>query len=163
MLQILVIGHYTVVALAVLLLMPVYASAQSSDKITLLDNFGHHDKGEQLFIFGNLAQVLPDSYLILQIINPNGDICQIQQLTPLSNGLFVTETIPLKGRICGLQGNYDIRIFYGEYSTTSSFSISSNTYQAPTDAELFDSATQLVSKKIKSIQEKTNIITLIYS
>ena len=163
MLQILVIGHYTVVALAVLLLMPVYASAQSSDKITLLDNFGHHDKGEQLFIFGNLAQVLPDSYLILQIINPNGDICQIQQLTPLSNGLFVTETIPLKGRICGLQGNYDIRIFYGEYSTTSSFSISSNTYQAPTDAELFDSATQLVSKKIKSIQEKTNISTLIYS
>jgi len=143
--------------------MPVYASAQSSDRITLLDNFGQHDKGEQLFIFGNLAQILPDSYLILQIINPNGDICQIQQLTPLSNGLFVTEAIPLKGRICGLQGNYDIRIFYGEYSTTSSFSISSNNYKAPTDVELFDSATQLVSNKINSIQEKTNISTLIYS
>ncbi len=125
---ILVNGHYTVVALAVLLLMPVYASAQSSDRITIFDNFGHHDKGEQLFIFGNLAQVLPDSYLILQIVNPNGDICQIQQLTPLSNGLFVTDAIPLKGRICGLQGNYDIRIFYGEYSITSSFSISSNNY-----------------------------------
>jgi len=160
---ILVIGHFSVVALAVLILMPVYASAQSSDKITLLDNFGQHDKGEQLFIFGNLAQLLPDSYLILQIINPNGDICQIQQLTPLSNGLFLTEVIPLKGRICGIQGNYDIRVFYGEYSTTSSFSVSSNNYKAPTDAELFNSATQLVSDKIKSIQEKTNISTLIYS
>ena len=156
-------ARYTVVALAVVLLMPVYASAQSADKITLFENFGHHDKGEQLFIFGNLAQVLPDSYLILQIINPNGDICQIQQLTPLSNGLFLTEAIPLKGRICGLQGNYDIRVFYGEYSTTSSFSVSSNNYRAPTDAKLFDSGTQLVSDKIKSIQEKTNISTLIYS
>ena len=69
------IGHYTVVALAVLLLMPVYANAQSSDRITLLENFGVHDRGEELFVFGNLAQVISDSYLILQIINPNGDIC----------------------------------------------------------------------------------------
>ena len=157
------IGHYTVVALAVLLLMPVYATAQSSDRITLLDNFGLHDRGEELFIFGNLAQVLPDSYLILQIINPNGDICQIQQLTPLSNGLFLTEAIPLKGRICGLPGEYDIRIFYGEYSTTSSFSISSQNYQAPTDSQLIDLATQLIQDKIESIQEKTNISTLVYA
>lgn len=157
------IGHYAVVALAVLLLMPVYVTAQSSDRITLLENFGLHDRGEELFIFGNLAQVLPDSYLILQIINPNGDICQIQQLTPLSNGLFLTEAIPLKGRICGLPGEYDIRIFYGDYSTSSSFSISSQNYKVPTDSQLVDSATQLVHDKIESIQEKTNISTLVYT
>ncbi len=156
------IGHYTVVALAVLLLMPVYANAQSSDRITLLENFGVHDRGEELFVFGNLAQVIPDSYLILQIINPNGDICQIQQLTPLSNGHFLTEAIPLKGRICGISGEYDIRMFYGEYSTTSSFTISSQNYQAPTDLQLIDSAKQLVENKIKSVQEKTNISTLVY-
>jgi hypothetical protein len=143
--------------------MPVYASAQSSDRITLLDNFGLHDRGEEIFIFGSLAQVLPDSYLILQIINPNGDICQIQQLTPLSNGVFLTEAVPLKGRICGLHGEYEIRVFYGDYSKTSSFSISSQNYQEPTDAQLIDSATQLVIDKIKSVQEKTSISTLIYT
>ncbi|MFB5597419.1 MAG: hypothetical protein ACE5RJ_00155 [Nitrosopumilaceae archaeon] len=149
--------------MAILILMPVYANAQSSDRITLLENFGSHDRGEELFIFGNLAQVLPDSYLILQIINPNGDICQIQQLTPLSNGLFLTEAIPLKGRICGITGEFEIRIFYGEYSTTSSFSVSFQNFQEPTDTQLFDSATQLVRDKIESVQEKTNISTLVYT
>jgi hypothetical protein len=50
-----VIGHYTVVALAILLLMPVYASAQSSDRITLLDNFGMDERGEEIFIFGSIG------------------------------------------------------------------------------------------------------------
>jgi len=101
---------YTVFAFAILLLMPVYAAnAQSSEKITILDNFGIHDKGESLFLFGNIVQVVPDSFLILQVINPDGDICQIQQLSPLSNGLFLTEPIPLKGRICGIVGDYEVK------------------------------------------------------
>ena len=103
----------------VILLMPSYANAQISDRITLLDNFGVYDKGEQLFIFGSLANVFPDSYLILQIVNPNGDLCQIQQLTPLSNGLFVTDGIPLKGKLCGISGEYEIKLFYGDYTTQS--------------------------------------------
>jgi len=37
-----------VLSLIVLLLMPVYASAQSPDRITILENFGNYDGGEQL-------------------------------------------------------------------------------------------------------------------
>ena len=158
-----VIGHYVVVILAVLLLMPVYANAQTSERISLLDNFGEYERGEQLFIFGNVALVDPNSYLILQIINPNGDLCQIQQLTSLSNGKFITEPIPLKGTLCGVVGDYEVKIFYGDNSKTTSFSVNSQIYSEPTITELVNSGFQLVSEKIVSVNEKSNANTLIYS
>jgi len=134
--------------------MPAYAGAQTSSRISLLDNFGNYDKGEQLFIFGNVAKIDPDSFLVLQIVNPNGDLCHVEQLTPLSNGLFITETIPLKGRICGITGEYQAKIFYGAYLTTATFRVTSDDYQEPSGAEYFDSATKLVFEKIQSIGEK---------
>jgi len=135
--------------------MPAYANAQNSDRISLLDNFGAFDKGEQLFVFGSLANIFPDAFLILQIINPNGDLCQIQQLTPLSNGIFITESIPLKGKICGIQGEYEIKIYYGDYSKQSTFTVSSSTYQELDGSKYLDLAINLVSEKINSIQENT--------
>ena len=101
---------------AILLLVPAHAFSQSSDRIVLLGNFDEYEKGENLFIYGSLPKVDPESFLILQIINPKGDFCQIQQLTPLSNGLFLTESIPLQGRVCGIQGNYELKLFYGDDS-----------------------------------------------
>lgn len=155
---------YTVFAFAVLLLMPVYAAnAQSSDKIIILDNFGTLDKGESLFLFGNLVQVVPDSFLILQVINPDGDICQIQQLSPLSNGLFLTEEIPLKGRICGIIGEYEVKVFYGDYSTTAKFNLSRSSYQEPSGPEYLDSAIELVNNKIDSIAQKTSASMVFYT
>jgi len=43
--------------------MPVYASAQSSDRITVLDTFGDYDRGDSLFIYGHVA-IVDDSFLI---------------------------------------------------------------------------------------------------
>ncbi|KAG2479806.1 MAG: conserved exported protein of unknown function, partial [Nitrosopumilales archaeon] len=140
---------------SLILLMPAYANAQNFDRISLLDNFGAFDKGEQLFVFGSLANIFPDAFLILQIINPNGDLCQIQQLTPLSNGIFITESIPLKGKICGIQGEYEIKIYYGDYSKQSTFTVSSSTYQELNGSKYLDLAIDLVSEKINSIQENT--------
>ena len=119
----------------VMLLMPVYANAQTSDRITILDNFGEYDKGEPLFIYGNVAKPIENAFLIMQIINPQGDLCQIQQLVPLSNGSFITEVIPLEGRICGLSGDYEIKLFYGDYSTSTEFQVTSNQYSKPTPDE----------------------------
>ena len=147
---------FIVIAFAFILLVPSTVFSQASDRITLLDNFGTFEKGESIFVFGSLANVLPDAFLIMQIINPNGDLCQIQQLVPLSNGLFITEPIPLKGKVCAITGEYEIRIFYGDYSTRSSFTVSNSIYAEPTGSEYFDLAVQLVSDKINSIEEKTN-------
>ena len=73
------------------MLMPAYANAQTSSRITILDNFGEYDIGEPLFIYGQVANTSGNAFLIMQIINPRGDLCQIQQLVPLPNGVFITE------------------------------------------------------------------------
>ena len=59
-----------VLSLMVILLMPVYAAAQSPDRITILENFGTYDSGEPLFIYGQVANIDDESFLIMQIINP---------------------------------------------------------------------------------------------
>ena len=147
----------------VMLLMPVYASAQTSDRITIFDNFGEYDKGEPLFIYGQVTNPIDNAFLIMQIINPRGDMCQIQQLVPLSNGAFVTEVIPLEGRICGLSGNYDIKLFYGDYSTSAEFQVTSNQYSKPTPDALLDSAEILVSEKIDLIDLEFGLGTTFFN
>ena len=146
-----------VVGLVVLLLMPVYANAQTPERITILDNFGEYSHGEPLFIYGKVANLLPDSFLIMQIINPEGDLCQIQQLVPMSNGDFVTDAIPLKGRICGLPGDYEVKLFYGDYSTNAVFSVSSKVFVEPTDEEKLNSAKTLVSNFLLSVDKKSKL------
>lgn len=125
--------------------MPVYASAQSPDRITILENFGNYDRGEPLFVYGQIANILDDSFLIMQIFNPQGDLCQIQQLMPLPNGAFVTDVIPLEGRVCGVPGEYEIKLFYGDYSTTTTFSVSSNTFSKLTNDQMVSSAKNLLT------------------
>jgi len=148
---------------AILLLVPASALAQSSDRITLLGNFDELEKGEYLFIYGKLPTVQPESFLILEIVNPRGDLCQIQQIIPLSNGLFLTDSIPLEGRICGIQGNYEIKLFYGDDSKTAEFVLSSTVHQSKTGTEYLDLATNLVSKKIDFVREKTGAGLVFYS
>lgn len=156
------IWQYLAVVLAGLLLMPVSALSQTSDRISLLDNFGEYPKGGTLFIFGSVASVDPESFLILQIINPDGDLCQIQQLTVRSSGQFITEPIPLKGRFCGISGGYEVRIFYGDNSKTTSFNVTTQNFSEPSDSTLLKSAIKLVQKKINSVGEKTNADTMVY-
>jgi hypothetical protein len=152
-----------VLSLAAMLLMPVYANAQTSDRITILDNFGEYEKGEPLFIYGQVANSFNDSFLIMQIINPQGDLCQIQQLVPLPNGIFITEVIPLDGRICGLTGHYEIKLFYGDYSTSAQFQVTSDIFSKPSPGSLLDSAENLVSKKIDLIDEEFGIGTTFFN
>jgi len=140
-------------SLIVLLLMPVYASAQSPDRITILENFGDYDSGELLFVYGQVASISDDSFLIMQIINPRGDLCQIQQLTPLPNGVFITDTIPLKGRICGLLGEYEIKLFYGDYSKSTTFNVSSTSFSEPNDDQKISLAQNLVSNHASLISK----------
>lgn len=133
-----------ILSLFVLLLMPVYASAQTPERITVLENFGSYDSGEPLFVYGQIANLLDDSFLIMQIINPQGDLCQIQQLVPLPNGSFITDVIPLKGRICGISGEYEIKLFYGDYAKSTSFIVSSDSFSEPDKEQMISSAQNLI-------------------
>ncbi len=142
-----------VLSLFVLLLMPVYASAQSPDRITLLENFGTYDRGEPLFIYGQIANIVSDSYLIMQVINPQDDLCQIQQLMPLQNGVFITDTIPLTGRVCGIPGEYEIKLFYGDDFKSTTFDISSDVYFESNDSQKITFAQNLVLSQSTLIGE----------
>ena len=137
--------------------MPVYASAQTPDRISILDNFGTFERGEPLFIFGEVASLDDDSFLIMQIINPQGDLCQIQQLMPLSNGVFITDTIPLEGRICGIPGEYEIKLFYGDYTKSTTFSLSSDSYSQINSVQRIELAKDLVSNHAKTISDTFEI------
>ncbi len=146
-----------VLSIIVVLFMPVYASAQSSDRITIIENFGNYERGEPLFVYGQVANITDDSFLIMQIINPRGDLCQIQQLVPLPNGVFITDVIPLKGRICGLSGEYEIKLFYGDYSKSTTFNVSSTSFSETNNNEKISLAQNLVLTQASLISEIFNI------
>ena len=97
-----------------------------------------------MFVYGQISNLLDDSFLIMQIINPQGDLCQIQQLMPLSNGAFITDVIPLKGRICGISGEYEIKLFYGDYSKSTTFTVSSDPFSEPDKEQMILSAQNLI-------------------
>jgi len=152
-----------VLLFSVILLVPANVYAQSPDRITLLGDYDTFEKGESIFVYGKLPSVIPESFLILQIINPKGDLCQIQQITPLSNGLFLTESIPLNGRICGLEGDYQLKLFYGDSSKIENFQVSSDSKDSKSDSEYLDSAIKLVSDKIDFVQQKTDAGVVFYT
>lgn len=149
-----------VLSLVVLLFMPAYASAQTPDRITVLESFGNYDRGEPLFVYGQVANIEDDSFLIMQIVNPQGDLCQIQQLVPLPNGVFVTDVIPLEGRICGLPGQYEIKLFYGDNSKSTTFTVSEDFFSEPNDEQKVSLAKTLVSEQSVLIKELLDVPSL---
>lgn len=145
----------TVSLMLVILLTPAFAHAQTS-QIVLLDTFGQYKKGQQVFLFGQVSQVEPDLFVVVQIINPNGDLCQIQQLKPLSNGHFVTDAAPLTGRICGLDGDYEVKVFYGDSAANSSFRVLKEKAKEAQDVDYLALGTTLLETKIASLADKTS-------
>ncbi len=146
----------TVSILFAVLLTPANAFAQTSERIAILDNLGTYQSGESMFVFGAVASVLPDAFLVLQITNPNGDLCHIQQLTTLSNGVFLTDPISLSGGVCGIEGSYDLRLFYGDHTKSSTFSVS-GAYATPSDSLLYDRAMELTGQKIQSVADASDL------
>lgn len=139
---------------SIMLLFPAQALAQTSQAVILLDDYGTHSIGEHIFVFGKITNILPDKFLVMQIINPNNDLCQIQQLTPLSNGLFITKAIPLSGKLCGITGQYTIKMNYGDYSSTSTFEVLSKKHTEKNLEEYLDLAFSVVSEKIRMTKER---------
>ena len=142
---------------AAILLVPTYASAQSPDRITLIDSFGAFESGEPLLVYGSIARTSPGSFLILQIVNPRGDLCQRQQLVPRPGGEFITDAIPLTGRICGIAGQYEVRLFYGDQAKSASFTVSSSPFREPGPEERLAAARALVEAQAALALDRTGV------
>ncbi len=140
-----------------MLLIPAHAFGQQSERISLLDNFGSYEKGQHLFIIGKVANIQPENFLIIETFNPDGDLCQIQQISPLSNGIFITESVPLDGVICGISGTYQIKVFYGDHSTEASFEVLSSRIVDPSVADYLENAETVVSTKMSAIEKRIDM------
>ncbi|NOQ44562.1 MAG: hypothetical protein GQ471_02725, partial [Nitrosopumilus sp.] len=55
------------------------------------------------------------------------------------------DVIPLKGRICGLSGEYEIKLFYGDYSKSTTFNVSSDHFSESNIDQKLSLAQNLVS------------------
>lgn len=112
-----------VVMLAALMLIPAHALAQSNYQIVVQDDFGAHARGDSVFVFGSVARPNPDLRMVIQVVNPSGDLCRIEQTAPLSDGSFISESVRLSGPVCGDPGRYDVLLFYGTDRASSSFEL----------------------------------------
>lgn len=141
-------SEITIVGFAIILLMPVYAGAQApADNIIVAPDLGSYQKGEYVFIHGQIATT-PQGFVITQILNPRGELCNIQQLVPISSGSFVTDSLVLRGSLCGVDGKYDVRIFYGESMTTSSFTVEPTSITTVDDETRFNNAKSVLDRRI---------------
>lgn len=134
--------------IAILLLMPSYVGAQSPSRIVVDDNLGDQMRGEHVWLHGQITAPVSGQYVIIQIANPRGDLCSIQQLEPLSGGSFVSNGVPLSGPLCGVEGSYDVRIFYGEYRASSSFTVGPAVEDTRSAEEQFANAKSVLDERI---------------
>ena len=142
----------TALALAVILLVPAHALAQAPDRIIVDRDLGERGRGDYLMVHGTLASPGTGQFVIVQVSNPRGDLCSIQQLRPLTGGAFVTAPVPLRGPLCGVEGEYDVRMFYGEHSQSSSFTLSGAGTPAPEGDALLAAAQRAFEARIARTQ-----------
>ena len=135
-----------VFALAALALVPALAFAQSTDQIVIQQGPGAYARGEAAFVFGSVGTQDDGLRIAIQVVNPAGDMCNVQQTAPLDDGSFISEPVRLSGAVCGQAGAYQIRIFYGDGTETASFDVSAG--QAAPGLE----PAALVDKKIADLR-----------
>ena len=136
-----------VLACAALMLVPALASAQSTDQIVIQQGPDAYARGEAAFVFGSVGTQDDGLRIAVQVVNPSGDMCNVQQTAPLDDGSFVSEPVRLSGPVCGQAGDYQIRVFYGDSTETAAFQVSA-TPAAP-GLEPAD----LVDEKISDLRE----------
>lgn len=137
-----------VLLFAALMLAPAHALGQTSDQIIVQRGDGAYARGESAFVFGGVARPDGGLRLAVQVVNPSGDLCNVQQTAPLSDGSFVTEPVRLSGPVCGELGTYQVLLFYGDSRGSASFEV---TGAEPAQTGL--SPADLVDGKIAAIQE----------
>lgn len=135
------------VGFAFLLLAPTYATAQSPTRIIIDDDLGDFERNDHVGIHGK-AVSQTNAFVVIQVVNPRGELCNIQQLEPLTSGAFVSSSIALSGYLCGVDGNYDVKIFYGDHRATSSFTVLPTELPSLNDEDTFNNAKAILDERI---------------
>ena len=70
-----------------LALVPALAFAQSTDQIVIQQGPGAYARGEAAFVFGSVGTQDDGLRIAIQVVNPSGDMCNVQQTAPLGRRL----------------------------------------------------------------------------
>ena len=136
------------VVFAFLLLAPTYASAQSPDRIIITPIEDEKMHGEYVWIHGKILSITPGAFVIIQITNPRGELCNIQQIVPIEHGSFVTKAISLQGNLCGLQGDYTVNVHYNTLVSNMVFTLGHDIVLIANELDAFTDAKLVLDRRI---------------
>jgi len=105
--------------LTAVLAFPV-AYAQSGVALSL--NKDVYTSGESLVIMG-IVDSPSNSPVIVQVWNPNNKQCSVQNVDVSDDGSFRAEPVVLAGDVCGVDGTYTVKAFYGEFEGSATFEV----------------------------------------
>jgi len=145
--------------LAAVLAFPV-AYAQLGVVLSLGENV--YTSGESITIMG-IVESPSSSPVIIQVWNPNNKECSVQNVTVSDNSSFKAEPIVLSGDLCGIEGTYTVKAFYGEFEGSATFEVkaadtnaSNSEFQMMLD--ILNRAQQNVNNKIADYQAGGEIV-----
>ena len=93
-------------------MMPVFAQSEETPFLTVKTDDIHYDEGDTIVISGQVATVIVDTPVILQVWH-EGNMIDIAQFFPARDGSF-SDTVLAEGEKWKNEGEYLVRIIYGE-------------------------------------------------
>ena len=88
-----------------------------SSQITIKTDKETYLKNDVIKVSGLVDSVLPEVPVAMMVISPEGNLIAIAQME-LDNNKQFSETIPTSGALWTSEGEYSIKIIYGETNTT---------------------------------------------
>ncbi|MFY3740760.1 MAG: cellobiose-specific phosphotransferase system component IIA [Candidatus Nitrosomirales archaeon] len=148
------------VFLAAALAFPV-AYGESEVVLSLGKNL--YVSGESVVVMG-IVQSPSNSPVIIQVWSPNNKECGVQSVIVNDDGSFKAEPVLLSGDLCGIEGTYTVKAFYGQFegSTTFEVKVLGNTNAGNGNLQILldimNRAQQNVDNKIADYQASGNTV-----
>ena len=128
--------------LPLLLISNVYAQESF---ISVQTNDRHYTHNDIIVVSGQVANVVSGSSVTITVINPLNSIVTIDKLNVANDGSFAT-TFNTAGAMWKYDGDYTVRVSYGDKIAESQFDISG--VQPEPENNLSDKAIEMFEKKI---------------
>lgn len=109
--------------------------------------------GESVVILG-LVQSPSSIPAIVQVWNPDNKACSSQEVNVQDNGSFKTQPILLSGELCGVEGTYSIKVFYGQFEASATFEVQAPVTDAKAGSSRLEILLDILNKARQNVDNK---------
>ena len=165
----------SIILLFVISALPTYSFAQTSTtapSITVATDKPSYIIGDTIVISGQVAAVVPETPLTIQILDSKNNLIQVAQIDTSSDGKF-TKSLTASGPLWASSGIFTVRVQYGlpnvtaqaTFSFQSSVTPTSNMFQVkdPNSQQTFDVNYTISGGNVKAMTIDVQSISLIVS